>query len=83
MRLFINPFSSEVMVMSRHYELEGAMTTAHKSTKVIRKAEARYKRFFMEISSFFITMESALVNVRKMSLQSKSYHNILISPWLS
>lgn len=46
-KLFINPFSSEVMILSRHYELEGTITTAHRSTKIIKKSETRYKSFYI------------------------------------
>lgn len=82
-KLFINPFSSEVIVLSRSYELEGTVTTAQRSTKLIKQSVARYKSFYLELSSFFITMEASLINVGRMGLEKKNHLNVLTAPWLS
>jgi hypothetical protein len=79
----VNPFSSEVLVLSRHSDQEGTLTKAHKSAKLVRRTGARWKRFYLEVSSFFLNLESTVASVQKMSLQSKPYNAILVAPWLS
>lgn len=83
-KLFINPFSAEVLVLSRHYEIEGAISTTLKSTKIIiNKSEIKYRNFFLDVSSFFLTTEASVVDVQKMYLQKKNYISILTAPWMS
>jgi hypothetical protein len=72
-----------VLILSRHYDVEGLITVAGKSTRKIKRASSGWKRFYLEISSFFLTMETTTTNVQKMSLYSKTYNNILVAPWIS
>lgn len=82
-RMFINPLSSEVLVVSRHYELEGTLSAAEKSRKIIFHSGTNYKSFYMEASCFLITSEASTMNVEKLSLSKKKYNQILTCPWKS
>lgn len=72
------------MIVSRHYEVESSFPGMSRSRKVIDIGDnLSFKNIFLEISTFFITMEASMINVKKLGLSQKKYCEILTLPWMN